>query len=83
MKPIGYVASQVKVAAADLGLFDWDGRTAERNRKMVRTLLGFRECSVADAEKLTTWLAEEVCSRERQGRACPRGTAGEAARGTD
>ena len=63
---IGYVASQVKVAAADLGLFDWDGRTAERNRKMVRMLLGFRECSVADAEKLTTWLAEEVCSRERR-----------------
>jgi len=63
---VGYVASQVKVAAADLGLFDWDGRTAERSRKMVRTFLGFRECSVADAEKLTVWLAEEVCSRERR-----------------
>ena len=33
---------------------------------MVRTFLGFRECSVADAEKLTAWLADEVCSRERQ-----------------
>jgi hypothetical protein len=43
-----------------------EGRTAERHRKTVRTFLGFRECSVADAEKLSTWLAEEVCSRERR-----------------
>ena len=62
---VGWVASQVKVPASDLGLFDWEGRTAERARKTVRTFLGFRECSVADAEKLTTWLADEVCSRER------------------
>jgi len=63
---VGHVASQVKVPASDLGLFDWEGRTAERHRKTVRTFLGFRECSVADAEKLTAWLAEEVCSRERR-----------------
>jgi len=63
---VGWVASQVKVPASDLGLFDWEGRTAERHRKTVRTFLGFRECSVADAEKLTAWLAEEVCSRERR-----------------
>ena len=62
---VGWVASQVKVPASDLGLFDWEGRTAERARKTVRTFLGFRECSVADAEKLTRWLADEVCSRER------------------
>jgi hypothetical protein len=63
---VGHVASQVKVPASDLGLFDWEGRTAERHRKTVRTVLGFRKCSVADAEKLTAWLAEEVCSRERR-----------------
>jgi hypothetical protein len=47
-------------------LFDWEGRTAERLRSVVRTFLGFRECSVADAEKLTARLAGDVCSRERQ-----------------
>ena len=62
---VSWVASQVKAPASDLGLFDWEGRTAERARKLVRTFLGFRECSVADAEKLTTWLADEVCSRDR------------------
>ena len=55
----------MKVPASDLGLFDWESRTAERARKTVRTFLGFRECSVADAEKPTRWLADEVCSRER------------------
>jgi hypothetical protein len=76
---VGWVASQVKVPASDLGLFDWEGRTAERARKTVRTFLGFRECSVADAEKLTRWLADEVCSRERHAsgsaRHCWRGCA--------
>jgi hypothetical protein len=62
---VAWVASQVKVPASDIGLFDWEGRTAERARKTVRTFLGFRECSVADADKLTAWLADDVCSRER------------------
>ena len=62
---VAWVARQVKVPASDLGLFDWEGRTAERARKAVRTFLGFRECSVADAEKLTAWLADDVCCRER------------------
>jgi Domain of unknown function (DUF4158) len=64
---VAWIARQVKVPASDIGLFDWEGRTAERLRSLVRTFLGFRECSVADAEKLTAWLAEDVCSRERQG----------------
>jgi hypothetical protein len=63
---VAWVARQVKVPASDMGLFDWEGRTAERLRSVVRTFLGFRECSVADAEKLTAWLADDVCSRERQ-----------------
>lgn len=63
---VAWVARQVKVSASDIGLFDGEGRTAERLRSVVRTFLGFRECSVADAEKLTAWLADDVCGRERQ-----------------
>ena len=63
---VAWVARQVKVSASDIGLFDWEGRTAERLRSVVRTFLRFRECSVADAEKLTAWLADDVCGRERQ-----------------
>ena len=63
---VAWVARQVKVPASDIGLFDWEGRTAERLHSMIRKFTGFREFTVADAEKLTAWLAEEVCSRERQ-----------------
>ena len=80
---VGWVASQVKVPASDLGLFDWEGRTAERLRRAVRTFLGFRECSVADAEKLTAWLAEEVCSRERQAQRVREALLARHARGAD
>ena len=38
----------------------------EYHRAQVRKFLGFRECTVADAGKLTEWLAGEVCQRERR-----------------
>ncbi|TMR94932.1 DUF4158 domain-containing protein [Nonomuraea basaltis] len=63
---VAFVAGQVKVSAAELGLFDWEGRTAERHRAQIRAFLDFSECTVADAERLTHWLATQVCERERQ-----------------
>ena len=62
---VAYVARQVKVPASDLGLYEWSGRTFEYHRAQIRTFLGFRECTVADAGKLTAWLAEHACHRER------------------
>jgi hypothetical protein len=38
----------------------------EYHRAQVRKFLGFRECTVADTEKLAAWLAGEVCQGERQ-----------------
>lgn len=63
---VAYLAHQVGVEAADLGFYEWSGRTFEYHRRQVRTFLGFRECTVADADKLTEWLATEVCERERR-----------------
>ena len=62
---VAYVARQVKVPASDLGLYEWSGRTFEYHRAQIRTFLGFREYTVADAGKLTAWLAEHACHRER------------------
>ncbi|GAA1579878.1 hypothetical protein GCM10009789_37070 [Kribbella sancticallisti] len=59
------VADQVKVPASELGLYDWFGRTGERHRAQIRAYLGLRECSVEDADKLTSWLAAAVCEVER------------------
>lgn len=63
---VEFVAGQVGVEAAELGFYEWQGRTAEYHRAQIRAHLGFRECSVADAEKLTEWLAGEVCVAERR-----------------
>jgi hypothetical protein len=41
-------------------LYEWSGRTVEFHRSQVRRHLGFRECSVEDADKLASWLAAEV-----------------------
>jgi hypothetical protein len=63
---IEFVAGQVGVPAADLAFYDWDGRQVRRHRMEIRRATGFRECSVADAEKMTAWLAEHVCCKEQR-----------------
>jgi hypothetical protein len=63
---IEFVAGQVGVPAADIGFYDWDGRQVKRHRAEIRRVTGFRECSVADAENLTAWLAAHVCCREQR-----------------
>jgi hypothetical protein len=63
---VEFVAKQVKVSAADIALYDFTGRTIKGHRRELREELGWRPCSVPDAEKLTSWLAEEVCTEERR-----------------
>src|SRR6266536_6367558 len=63
---VDHIARQVGVPPEELGLYDWSGRQTKRHRVEVRRHLGFRGCSVADADKLTAWLAAHVAQRERQ-----------------
>lgn len=63
---VEHVGRQVGVAPQELGFYDWSGRQAKRLRVEVRAALGFRECSVADAEVLTSWLAEHVGETQRR-----------------
>ena len=42
------------------------GGTIKAHRAEIRAHLGFRECSVADAGKLTAWLAGHVTQAERR-----------------
>lgn len=62
---VNYVARQVGVPASELAFYDWSGRTIEFHRGQIRKALGFRECSVADADKLTEWLVTNVTQSER------------------
>lgn len=50
---VEHLALEVRVPAADFGFYEWSGSTFDYHRKQVREHLDFRECSVADAEKLT------------------------------
>ena len=63
---VAHLARQVRVPAGDLASYDFASRTAQRHRTEIRAYTGFRECSVADAEALASWLAEHVASFERR-----------------
>src|SRR5664280_1508025 len=63
---VDFVAKQVGVPAADLGFYDWTGRQIKAHRAETRRALGFRECSVDDADKLTDWLVAQVAEAERR-----------------
>jgi Domain of unknown function (DUF4158) len=64
---VDYVARQVAVGATEIAFYEWSGRTIEFHRAQIRTALGFREGSVADAEALAEWLATNVTQSERSG----------------
>jgi TnpA family transposase len=64
---IEYVARQVGVERTEIAFYDWSGRTIEYHRAQIRRALGFRECTVADADALTWWLVDEVTQVERSG----------------
>ena len=59
-------SSRSRSASRRLELYEWSGRTVEFHRSQNRRHLGFRECSVEDADKLAARLAAEVCEAERQ-----------------
>ncbi|MGH3544369.1 MAG: DUF4158 domain-containing protein [Mycobacteriales bacterium] len=63
---ITFVSQQILVNASELGFYEWLGRSFEYHRAQVRKHFGFRECAVADADKLTDWLTINVCKAERR-----------------
>ncbi|MEU8398350.1 DUF4158 domain-containing protein [Nonomuraea sp. NPDC048892] len=63
---VEHVAKQVQVPASEFGFYEWSGSTIEYHRSQIRTHLGFRTCTTADATKLAVWLAEEVAHAERR-----------------
>ncbi len=61
---VRYVASQVKVDPALLEDYAWSGSTIEYHRAQIRASLGFRESTRDDEERLTGWLATDICPTE-------------------
>ncbi|MER6571639.1 DUF4158 domain-containing protein [Streptomyces sp. NPDC001093] len=76
---VGFVARQMKVSAADFGLYECSGGTIEYHRAQICEHLCFQVCSVQGAKKLTDWLAMNVAHAERNAdrvREEPAGVAG-------
>ena len=63
---VAFVGKQVGVPPGELGFYEWAGSTIGYHRWQIRAYLGFRECSVQDADTLTGWLAVNVCETERR-----------------
>ena len=64
VQAVAHVARLLDVPAAELGFYEWDGRTIKAHRADIRRYFGFRECSVTDADKTAEWLAANVCEKE-------------------
>lgn len=62
---VEYLAQQVKVDPSEFASgYALSGPTVEYHRAQIREALGFREAGRADEERLTAWLANEVCRVE-------------------
>lgn len=62
---VDYVARLVKVDASEFGAgYAFSGRTVEYHRAQIRMALGFGEAGRADEDRLSGWLAHEVCAGE-------------------
>ena len=57
---MAHLAAQIGIPPAQWRAYDWDGRTIKYHRAEIRTLLGFREATLADSEALGAWLAAQV-----------------------
>ncbi|MCA1698469.1 MAG: DUF4158 domain-containing protein [Actinobacteria bacterium] len=63
---IEHLARQVKVAAAQIGAYDFTGRQIKNHRREIRAHTGFRICTVRNAEQLAAWLASHIAQDERR-----------------
>jgi TnpA family transposase len=62
---VAYVARHLGISPAPANSPAVSGRTVERHRAEIRTLLGFREATVADGEALTNWLRDHAVADSR------------------
>ena len=53
-----YLAKQIGVNPKIYSEYSWEGRAIERHRAQIRLLLGFRESSFEDRQKLSEWLVK-------------------------
>jgi Domain of unknown function (DUF4158) len=64
---VDYIARQLKLNAALLTQYDWEGRTIKSHRAQIREQLKFREATAIDTEEMKSWLvAEKLVSDQNE-----------------
>jgi hypothetical protein len=61
-----YLAGQLGIAPEAFAEYDLAGRSSKRDREQIRSVLGFRRVTVADAEELAGWLRREVLALDHK-----------------
>jgi len=61
-----HIAQQLCVQESAYASYDWTGRTQKRHRSHIRSLLGFRISTSADAIKITEWLSSHALLGENR-----------------
>jgi TnpA family transposase len=57
---LDYLADQLGLSREGFTEYDLSGRSGERDRAQIRSLLGFRRVTLDDAEELVGWLRREI-----------------------
>jgi TnpA family transposase len=60
-----YLAKQVGVPFEEYHAYDWQGRNIKYHRAQIRSFLGFRQATVADAQEMANWLVEQVLGHQQ------------------
>ena len=53
------IANQLNVSPSHIDNFDWEGRSTERFRNEIRKLLGYKQATLQDVDKLKAWITKE------------------------
>jgi TnpA family transposase len=62
---LGWIAHQLDCSPSVFQQYDWRGRARKQHRAAIRTFVGFRSFTVADASTLDTWLRQAILPSEQ------------------
>ena len=62
---LGWIAHQLDCSPSVFQQYDWRGRARKQHRADIRTFVGFRSFTVADASTLDTWLRQAILPSEQ------------------
>ena len=63
---VEYIANQLNCSVSEFDQYDWHRGRVRNHRQAIRQLLGFRQITQADKQKLQSWIQTEVLPHEHR-----------------